>query len=109
VIVWMHITAIRKRVSASYLRHYAQPYPALIPLEIIGRDREAVHARTCDSSATSSPARSCSRSSASARACAVAAQRAVEGVRPSRALIQAFIFALLTILYFGFALEEEEH
>jgi F-type H+-transporting ATPase subunit a len=23
--------------------------------------------------------------------------------------IQAFIFALLTILYFGFALEEEEH
>jgi F-type H+-transporting ATPase subunit a len=24
-------------------------------------------------------------------------------------VIQAFIFALLTILYFGFALEEEEH
>ena len=40
---------------------------------------------------------------------AVAAERVWKGFDLIIGVIQAFIFALLTILYFGFALEEEEH
>jgi F-type H+-transporting ATPase subunit a len=109
VIVWMHITAIRKKGLGSYLRHYAQPYPALIPLEIIG---EIVKPFTLALRLFGN-------------IFAGGVMLAIIGLIPSWLLwlpnglwkgfdliigaIQAFIFALLTILYFGFALEEEEH
>jgi F-type H+-transporting ATPase subunit a len=109
VIVWMHITAIRKKGVRSYLRHYAQPYPALIPLEIIG---ELVKPFTLALRLFGN-------------IFAGTVMLAIIGLIPAWLLwlpnglwkafdliigaIQAFIFALLTILYFGFALEEEEH
>jgi F-type H+-transporting ATPase subunit a len=109
VIVWMHITAIRKKGLRSYLRHYAEPYPALIPLEIIG---EIVKPFTLALRLFGN-------------IFAGGVMLAIIGLIPSWLLwlpnglwkgfdliigaIQAFIFALLTILYFGFALEEEEH
>jgi F-type H+-transporting ATPase subunit a len=109
VIVWMHITAIRKKGLGSYLRHYAEPYPALIPLEIIG---EIVKPFTLALRLFGN-------------IFAGGVMLAIIGLIPSWLLwlpnglwkgfdliigaIQAFIFALLTILYFGFALEEEEH
>ena len=109
VIVWMHITAIRKKGVGSYLRHYAQPYPALIPLEIIG---EIVKPFTLALRLFGN-------------IFAGTVMLAIIGLIPAWLLwlpnglwkafdliigaIQAFIFALLTILYFGFALEEEEH
>jgi F-type H+-transporting ATPase subunit a len=109
VIVWMHITAIRKKGLGSYLRHYAQPYPALIPLEIIG---EIVKPFTLALRLFGN-------------IFAGGVMLAIIGLIPAWLLwlpnslwkgfdliigvIQAFIFALLTILYFGFALEEEEH
>ena len=109
VIVWMHITAIRKKGLGSYLRHYAQPYPALIPLEIIG---ELVKPFTLALRLFGN-------------IFAGTVMLAIIGLIPAWLLwlpnglwkafdliigaIQAFIFALLTILYFGFALEEEEH
>ena len=109
VIVWMHITAIRKKGLGSYLRHYAQPYPALIPLEIIG---EIVKPFTLALRLFGN-------------IFAGTVMLAIIGLIPAWLLwlpnglwkafdliigaIQAFIFALLTILYFGFALEEEEH
>jgi F-type H+-transporting ATPase subunit a len=109
VIVWMHITAIRKKGLRSYLRHYAEPYPALIPLEIIG---EIVKPFTLALRLFGN-------------IFAGGVMLAIIGLIPSWLLwlpnglwkgfdliigaIQACIFALLTILYFGFALEEEEH
>jgi F-type H+-transporting ATPase subunit a len=109
VIIWMHITAIRKKGLGSYLRHYAQPYPALIPLEVIG---EIVKPFTLALRLFGN-------------IFAGGVMLAIIGLIPSWLLwlpnglwkcfdliigaIQAFIFALLTILYFGFALEEEEH
>jgi F-type H+-transporting ATPase subunit a len=109
VIVWMHITAVRKKGVRSYLRHYAQPYPALIPLEIIG---EIVKPFTLALRLFGN-------------IFAGTVMLAIIGLIPAWLLwlpnglwkafdlvigaIQAFIFALLTILYFGFALEEEEH
>jgi F-type H+-transporting ATPase subunit a len=109
VIVWMHITAVRKKGLRSYLRHYAQPYPALIPLEIIG---ELVKPFTLALRLFGN-------------IFAGTVMLAIIGLIPAWLLwlpnglwkafdliigaIQAFIFALLTILYFGFALEEEEH
>ena len=109
VIVWMHITAIRKKGLGSYLRHYAQPYPALIPLEVIG---EIVKPFTLALRLFGN-------------IFAGGVMLAIIGLIPAWLLwipnglwkgfdliigaIQAFIFALLTILYFGFALEEEEH
>jgi F-type H+-transporting ATPase subunit a len=109
VIVWMHITAIKQKGLGSYLKHYAQPYAALIPLEIIG---EIVKPFTL-----------ALRLFGNIFASGV--MLAIIGLIPAWLLwlpnglwkgfdliigaIQAFIFALLTILYFGFALEEEEH
>jgi F-type H+-transporting ATPase subunit a len=109
VIVWMHITAIRMKGLRSYLRLYAEPYPALIPLEIIG---EIVKPFTLALRLFGN-------------IFAGGVMLAIIGLIPSWLLwlpnglwkgfdliigaIQAFIFALLTILYFGFALEEEEH
>ena len=109
VIVWMHITAIRKKGLGSYLKHYAQPYPALIPLEIIG---EIVKPFTLALRLFGN-------------IFAGGVMLAIIGLIPAWLLwlpnglwkafdliigaIQAFIFALLTILYFGFALGEEEH
>jgi F-type H+-transporting ATPase subunit a len=109
VIIWMHITAVRKKGLGSYLRHYAQPYPALIPLEIIG---EIVKPFTLALRLFGN-------------IFAGGVMLAIIGLIPAWLLwipnglwkgfdliigaIQAFIFALLTILYFGFALEEEEH
>jgi F-type H+-transporting ATPase subunit a len=109
VIIWMHITAIRKKGVRSYLRHYAQPYAALIPLEIIG---EIVKPFTLALRLFGN-------------IFAGGVMLAIIGLIPAWLLwlpnglwkgfdliigaIQAFIFALLTILYFGFALEEEEH
>ena len=109
VIIWMHITAIRKKGLGSYLRHYAQPYPALIPLEVIG---EIVKPFTLALRLFGN-------------IFAGGVMLAIIGLIPAWLLwipnglwkgfdliigaIQAFIFALLTILYFGFALEEEEH
>lgn len=35
VIVWVHITSIRRKGIKGYFKHFTQPYPALTPLNII--------------------------------------------------------------------------
>lgn len=108
VIVTVHITAIRKKGVRSYLRHYVQPYPILLPLEIL---TEVVKPFTLALRLFGN-------------IFAGGVMLAIIGLIPGWLLwvpngawklfdffigiIQAFIFALLTILYFGFALEEEE-
>ncbi len=108
VIVTVHITAIRKKGLRSYLRHYTHPYPALLPLEIL---TELVKPFTLALRLFGN-------------IFAGGVLLAIIGLIPDWLLwvpnglwkafdfaigiIQAFIFALLTILYFGFALEEED-
>lgn len=109
VVVWIHVTAVRKKGWGGYFRSYAHPYAALIPLEIIG---EIVKPFTLALRLFGN-------------IFAGGVMLAIIALIPSYLLwfpnglwksfdlaigaIQAFIFALLTILYFGFALEEEEH
>jgi F-type H+-transporting ATPase subunit a len=109
VVVWVHVAHIKQRGLGAYLKHYAQPYPALIPLTVL---EEIVKPFTLALRLFGN-------------IFAGGIMIAIIGLIPSWLLwlpnglwkgfdaiigvIQAFIFALLTILYFGFALGEEEH
>jgi F-type H+-transporting ATPase subunit a len=109
VIVWVHVAHIKQKGLGPYLRHYASPYPALIPLTVL---EEIVKPFTLALRLFGN-------------IFAGGIMLAIIGLIPAWLLwlpnglwkgfdmaigvIQAFIFALLTILYFGFALGEEEH
>jgi F-type H+-transporting ATPase subunit a len=109
VVVWVHVAHIKQRGLGAYLKHYAQPYPALVPLTVL---EELVKPFTLALRLFGN-------------IFAGGIMIAIIGLIPSWLLwipnglwkgfdaiigvIQAFIFALLTILYFGFALGEEEH
>ena len=59
VIVGVHARSIRCQGLRGYVKHYFQPIPVLFPLNII--EESSSRSRwPCDSSATSSPAASCS-------------------------------------------------
>jgi F-type H+-transporting ATPase subunit a len=109
VVVWVHVAHIRQKGLRPYLAHYASPYPALIPLTVL---EEIVKPFTLALRLFGN-------------IFAGGIMLAIIGLIPAWLLwlpnslwkgfdmaigvIQAFIFALLTILYFGFALGEEEH
>jgi F-type H+-transporting ATPase subunit a len=109
VVFWVHIAHIKQRGLGAYFKHYAQPYPALIPLTVL---EEIVKPFTLALRLFGN-------------IFAGGIMLALIGLMPPAllwlpnglwkgfdaviGLIQAFIFALLTILYFGFALGEEEH
>jgi F-type H+-transporting ATPase subunit a len=109
VVVWVHVAHIRQKGLRPYLRHYASPYPALIPLTVL---EEIVKPFTLALRLFGN-------------IFAGGIMLAIIGLIPAWLLwlpnglwkgfdmaigvIQAFIFALLTILYFGFALGEEDH
>ncbi|MEA2462157.1 MAG: F-type H+-transporting ATPase subunit a [Actinomycetota bacterium] len=109
VVFWVHLAHIKQRGLGAYFKHYAQPYAALIPLTVL---EEIVKPFTLALRLFGN-------------IFAGGIMIALIGLMPSWLLwlpnglwkgfdaiigvIQAFIFALLTILYFGFALGEEEH
>ena len=109
VVVWVHVAHIKQKGLRPYLSHYASPYPALIPLTVL---EEIVKPFTLALRLFGN-------------IFAGGIMLAIIGLIPAWLLwlpnslwkgfdmaigvIQAFIFALLTILYFGFALGEEEH
>jgi F-type H+-transporting ATPase subunit a len=112
VIVLVHITGIRVRGAKHYFAHFAQPYPFLLPLEII---TEIVKPFTL-------ALRLFGNILSGGVMVAVIALMPwwVEWVPTSLwklfdifvGVLQAFIFALLTIIYFGFAVGtrgEEAH
>jgi F-type H+-transporting ATPase subunit a len=109
VIVPMHIMSIRRRGPRHYVKHYFQPYAVLFPINVI---EEAVKPFTL-------ALRLFGNVFAGTVMIGIIALLPAsvlwlpnvlwKGVDLLVAIIQAFIFALLTILYFGFALEEEEH
>ncbi len=111
VIVGVHIHSIRERGFGGYIKHYFKPYPVLFPLNVIEE--------------IAKPFTLALRLFGNIFASGIMV--AMIGLFPSYilwgpnlvwklfdlfiGLIQAFIFALLTILYFGMAgaEDEEEH
>jgi F-type H+-transporting ATPase subunit a len=108
VIILVHITGVRVRGARHYFGHFLKPYPVMLPLEIITE--------------VAKPFTLSLRLFGNILAGGVMV--AVLALLPSFVewlpiviwklfdlfigVIQAFIFALLTIIYFGFAVSEEE-
>jgi F-type H+-transporting ATPase subunit a len=106
VIIWMHVRAIRHKGLRPYVRHYTTPYKALLPLNLL---EELVKPFTLALRLFGN-------------ILSGGIMIALIGLFPTWLLwlpnagwklidfaigvIQAFIFALLTILYFGFAVGE---
>lgn len=108
VIVWMHITAIRHKGIRGYLRHYRQPFLLYTPINVIEEIARPV----------SLALRLFGNIfSGSVMIILIGLFPAAIVPWPTAAwklfdmfigVIQAFIFALLTILYFATAVETEE-
>ncbi|MGI8533130.1 MAG: F0F1 ATP synthase subunit A [Geodermatophilaceae bacterium] len=109
VIVAVHVTGIRKRGAGTYIKHFAQPYWWLFPLNVIEELAKPV----------SLALRLFGNIfSGGIIVALIAGLPAYILWAPTATwklfdlfigLIQAFIFALLTVLYFGSAASEEGH
>jgi F-type H+-transporting ATPase subunit a len=108
VIVWMHITSIRRKGLKGYFKHFAQPYALLIPINIIEEIAKPI---------TLALRLFGNIFSGSIMIILIGLFPALIVPWPTAAwklfdmfigVIQAFIFALLTILYFSSAVETEE-
>jgi F-type H+-transporting ATPase subunit a len=109
VIIVVHITGIRTRGAKQYFAHFAKPYPFLVPLEFI---TELVKPFTLALRLFGNIL------SGGVMVAVIALMPTwIEWLPTSLwklfdifvAVLQAFIFALLTIIYFGFAVGIEEH
>lgn len=103
VIILVHLTGIRSRGARAYFGHFAKPYPFLVPLEVI---TEIVKPFTLALRLFGNIL------SGGVMVAVIALMPAwIEWLPTSLwklfdlfvAVLQAFIFALLTIIYFGFA------
>lgn len=108
VIVWMHVISIRRKGVKGYFRHYGQPYKALIPINVIEEIAKPV---------TLALRLFGNIFSGTIMIILIGLFPAVIVPLPNAAwklfdmfigVIQAFIFALLTVLYFSTAVETEE-
>jgi F-type H+-transporting ATPase subunit a len=109
VIVWMHIVSVRRKGAGNYFKHYAQPYKALIPINIIEEIAKPV---------TLALRLFGNIFSGTIMIILIGLFPAFIVPWPNAAwklfdmfigVIQAFIFALLTVLYFSSAVSEEGH
>ncbi|HEY9474618.1 MAG TPA: F0F1 ATP synthase subunit A [Mycobacteriales bacterium] len=107
VVVWMHVTGVRKRGAKNYFGHFAKPYWWLVPINIIEELARPV---------TLSLRLFGNIFSGGIMVALITLFPAYILWGPNVVwklfdlfigLIQAFIFALLTILYFGSAASEE--
>lgn len=109
VIVPLHIVSIRRRGLKAYIKHYFQPYPIMFPINLI---EELVKPFTL-------ALRLFGNLISGAIMVALLAllpayilwvpQGLWKLIDAAVGVIQAFIFALLTILYFAFATTTEDH
>ncbi len=107
VIVLVHVASIRARGLRGYLRHYLQPFKLFLPINIIEEITKPVTLAL----------RLFGNMFAGGLMVSLIALLPVFMVAPANpiwklfdifiAVIQAFIFALLTIIYFGMAMEVE--
>lgn len=108
VIIWMHVVSIRRKGLKHYLAHYGQPYKALIPINMIEEIAKPV---------TLALRLFGNIFSGTIMIILIGLFPAYLVPWPNAAwklfdmfigVIQAFIFALLTILYFATAVRTEE-
>jgi F-type H+-transporting ATPase subunit a len=109
VIVWMHIVSVRRKGVGNYFKHYGQPYKALIPINVIEEIAKPV---------TLALRLFGNIFSGTIMIILIGLFPAFIVPWPNAAwklfdmfigVIQAFIFALLTVLYFSSAVSEEGH
>jgi F-type H+-transporting ATPase subunit a len=112
VIIMVHLTGIRARGARKYFAHFAHPYPFLVPLEII---TEIVKPFTLALRLFGNIL------SGGVMVAVIALMPGIVSVAPTAlwklfdvfvGVLQAFIFMLLTIIYFSFAVgtgDDEAH
>jgi F-type H+-transporting ATPase subunit a len=110
VIIWVHVESIRARGIKGYLGHYAQPYKALIPINIIEEITKPITLTfRLFGNIFSGGLMVVVMAALLPWYASLAAQLIWKPFDLAIGLIQAFIFALLTILYFGMAMSHDEH
>lgn len=110
VIVWVHVESIRARGIKGYLSHYAQPYKALVPINIIEEITKPITLTfRLFGNIFSGGLMVVVMASLLPFYASFVGQMIWKPFDMAIGLIQAFIFALLTILYFGMAMSHEEH
>jgi len=109
VIIPMHIMSIRRRGGGHYIKHYFKPYPIMFPINLI---EELVKPFTLALRLFGNLISGAIMVALLALLPAFALwlpQGLWKLIDMAVGVIQAFIFALLTILYFAFASTVEEH
>lgn len=110
VIVWVHVESIRARGIKGYLSHYAQPYKALVPINIIEEITKPITLTfRLFGNIFSGGLMVVVMASLLPFYASFFGQMIWKPFDMAIGLIQAFIFALLTVLYFGMAMSHEEH
>jgi len=110
VIVWVHIESVRARHIGGYFKHYGKPYAALTPINLIEEITKPITLTL----------RLFGNLFSGGLMIVVVAALAAKAIGPFEilwkpfdlaiGLIQAYIFMLLTIIYFGLAMShDEEH
>jgi F-type H+-transporting ATPase subunit a len=108
VIVWVHIESVRARRLSGYLKHYGKPYAALTPINLIEEITKPITLTL----------RLFGNLFSGGLMIVVVAALAAKAIGPFEilwkpfdlaiGLIQAYIFMLLTIIYFGLAMSHDE-
>jgi F-type H+-transporting ATPase subunit a len=110
VIVWVHVESIRARGFRGYLRHYAQPYAAMTPINVIEEITKPITLTfRLFGNIFSGGLMVVVMASLLPWYASFFGQMIWKPFDLAIGAIQAFIFALLTILYFGMAMSHDEH
>ena len=110
VILWVHVESVRARGVRGYLRHYGTPYKALIPINIIEELTKPITLTfRLFGNIFSGSLMVVVMASLLPWYGSLFGQLIWKPFDLGIGLIQAFIFALLAILYFGMAMSTEEH
>ena len=110
VILWVHVESVRARGVRGYLRHYGTPYKALIPINVIEELTKPITLTfRLFGNIFSGSLMVVVMASLLPWYGSLFGQLIWKTFDLGIGLIQAFIFALLDILYFGMAMSTEEH
>ena len=110
VIVWVHVESVKARGMRGYLRHYAQPYKAMIPINVIEEITKPITLTfRLFGNIFSGSLMVVVMATLLPFYASFVGQMLWKPFDLGIGVIQAFIFALLTILYFGMAMAKEDH
>jgi F-type H+-transporting ATPase subunit a len=110
VIVWVHVESIKARGMRGYLHHYATPYKAMIPINVIEEITKPITLTfRLFGNIFSGGLMIVVMATLLPFYASFVGQMVWKPFDLGIGVIQAFIFALLTILYFGMAMTTEDH